>query len=384
MTPHDNVPAILERLIAFESISTSSNLDIIGFAKAWLESCGFRTHLLPDATGTKAGLVAQIGPDKPGGLVLSAHTDVVPVEGQNWSHNPFKLEKRGNRFFGRGTADMKGFIACVLALASTCPRKAFKHPLTIVLSYDEERGCLGIRQMVPHLPALLGQPRLCIVGEPTNMGVAVGHKGKVVWQAICRGQTGHSAMAPNYCNALHLAADLVTIIRNEQQTLKQSGARDDDYLIPYSTLHVGSVRGGGPVNMVPAEAYVEFEFRHLPADTPDVVLNKIQFAMKNAVECMQHEAAGCKTTEINAYPGLHIDPSHDAVKCVQALTSNQRISKVDYGTEAGFFAAMGIPTLVCGPGNMAQGHQPDEFIESDELFACSKFLKLLIEQTQKS
>ena len=373
---------VLDRLIAFPTVSARSNLEMADWITDFLRGLGFDCTRVPGPDGQKAGIYAQIGPRCDGGLILSAHMDVVPAEGQVWSRDPFRLTRADGRLFGRGTTDMKGFLAAALAVAQTAARAAGRgelaRPFLLSLSYDEELGCLGIRHMIGALPPVFGRAAACIVGEPTGMAIATGHKGKLALRADCRGQAGHSAMAPDYMNALHLAADLVGLVRTEQARLVQHGARDAAYDIPYSTLHVGRLAGGVALNIVPDHATMDFELRHLAADDPGLILQRLQDGAATLVAQAGHPAAAIGVATVNAYPGLETSVAAPAVKVAAAALPGAVLTKVPYGTEAGFFAAAGISTVVCGPGQMAQGHQPDEYIEETQLLACDTMLARLV------
>lgn len=372
---------LLARLVEFPTLSAASNLDLIGFVRDYLTQRGFAVTLIPDRSGTKAGLYAQIGP--PGaGVMVSGHTDVVPVEGQAWTRPPFRLTRDGDRVYGRGTTDMKGFVASVLALADRAAPRPLSEPLKIVLSYDEEIGCVGIRDMLDALPALMGAPRACIVGEPTQMQVATGHKGKSALGAVCHGQSGHSAAAPQFVNALHLATDFVGELRRIQQDLAENGARDPAYAIPYSTVHVGRMSGGTALNIVPGTATLDFEFRHLASDRAEDILNRIEQAARRAAEPYRtgYAEARIEVARHNSYPGLDVAEHADIVTYAKGLAQTDAVTRVGFGTEAGYFDQAGIPTVVCGPGSMdGQGHQPDEFLTLDALAGCDRMLDRLLD-----
>lgn len=369
---------ILDRLIGFDTVSARSNMGLVDYAEAHLRNCGFRVQRLPDPDGGKAGLYAEIGPPGAGAL-LSGHTDVVPVEGQVWSRDPFRLTLEGNRAYGRGTTDMKGFVASALALAQRAAAIELAEPLKIVLSYDEEVGCVGIARMLDRLTPMLGLPRACIVGEPTQMLVATGHKGKVALRAVCTGQAGHSALAPRFVNALHLAADFVTALRRLQDELATAGAQDPVYDVPCSTVHVGTLHGGRALNIVPDQAEMMLEFRHLAADRAEDLMARVQ-TEANRIGEAYGDAGGITVEQINAYPGLDVDPTDPVVAYACKLSGQSHTTKVAFGTEAGFFHALGIPTVVCGPGSMeGQGHKPDEFVTLDQLVACDTMLDRLLD-----
>ena len=317
------------------------------------------------------------------GVLLSAHTDVVPVEGQDWTREAFSLTREGDRLFGRGTTDMKGYVASVLALADRAARSNLKEPLKIVLSYDEEIGCVGIREMLDRLKPLIGQPRACFVGEPTEMQVATGHKGKAALRAVCHGQKGHSALAPQFVNALHLAADFLSGLRALQQDFAINGARDPAYSVPYTTVHAGKLSGGLALNIVPDRAEILFEYRHLAADDSEAILKRINQLARDVAEPFrkQWSDARIEVERYNAYPGLDVGLAAPVVNLAQKLASTNGTTKVAFGTEAGFFDGLGIPTIVCGPGSMeGQGHKPDEYMELSQLMACDAMMDRILSE----
>lgn len=363
---------VLERLVGFPTTPQVSNLDLIDYVETYLRDRGFALTRLPDASGEKAGIVATLGPEGQG-ILLSAHTDVVPVEGQEWTRAPFALSREKDRVYGRGTTDMKGYVASVLALADRAARVPLKEPLRIVLSYDEEIGCIGIRHMMGDLTPLIGQPRACFVGEPTSMQVAIGHKGKAALRAVCHGEAGHSALAPRFTNALHVATDFVNALRVLQDDLAANGARDEAYDIPYSTVHVGKLSGGTALNIVPDRARVLFEYRHLAADRAEDMRARIQ-------ACADAVTGQIEIEQLNAYPGLDVAAGADVVGFAKRMSQSNGTTKVPFGTEAGFFDALGIPTVVCGPGSMeGQGHKPDEYLELSELAACDAMMDRILD-----
>ncbi len=372
----------LEQLISFDTVSAKSNLKIIDFIEGFLRGRGARTSRIAGTAAGKCGLFAEIGPQIAGGVLLSAHTDVVPVEGQIWTRAPFILSREGDRLFGRGTTDMKGYIACMLAAADMAARMRLTEPLKLVFSYDEEIGCVGIREMLPKLIPYLGSPRACIVGEPTEMKIAVGHKGKAALRAVCHGQSGHSALAPKFVNALHLAVETVTGLRNVQDWYQKNGAHDPAYDIPYTTLHIGKMSGGMALNIVPDRAVIDFEYRHLAADAPSEIMSRITQVIYD-IEARYREIWSLARIEIdryNTYPGLDGAQNPDAEQLAQRLLKTKQTTKVAFGTEAGFFDGLGIPTIVCGPGSMeGQGHKPDEYLELSQIKACEKMLAGVVE-----
>ncbi len=372
----DPVLEILHRLIAFKTVSANSNLALIDYVQDFLQQRGFETHRLPDDTGQKAGLFATFGPAGDG-ILLSAHSDVVPVAGQTWSGDPFRLTAQGGKLYGRGTCDMKGYLAAMLACADKAVGMQLKAPLKLSISYDEEIGCVGIQQMKDRLAPLLGTPKFCVVGEPTQMQVAIGHKGKAAYRATCHGGQGHSAMAPLFANALHMAMDVGQALRDLQRDYAATGAQDAGYDIPHATVHLGKMSGGQALNMIPETADMAFEFRYLAEDSKTAFDDKLN-AAASRIAARYHELcpdASIDIETVTAYPGLSLDPDHSAVGFVKSLCASKEAIKVSYGTEAGVFAEMGIPTLVCGPGSMTdQGHKPDEYVELSQLKACQTML----------
>jgi acetylornithine deacetylase len=369
---------ILDRLVGFPTVSSHSNLDLIGWVQNLLTNAGFEVTRIWSPDRTKAGLFAQIGPKVAGGICLSAHSDVVPVDGQVWTRPPFQLTDEGGRIFGRGTTDMKGFLASALALAERIGTTPLSAPLSLAISYDEEIGCVGIQQMMPQLKALIGKPRAVIVGEPTSMQVAIGHKGKTALNVSCHGQAGHSALAPNFVNAIHVAAEFVQSIRDLQVKLA-NGPQDKDYSVPYSTLHIGQIIAGRALNIVPADAQLMMEFRHLRQTSADEILRQIQ-EVSNQVSQTFSTASPVTVAVVNAYPGLDIAASNPVIDWAKSMAGTTAITKVPYGTEAGFFSELDLNAIVIGPGDMvADGHRSDEGVEKTQLSACDGMMTRLFD-----
>lgn len=377
---------LLEKLIAFPTVSAESNLPMIAYLRDYLTERGFELHQIDDAIGQKAGLFACLGPRGPGGILLSGHTDVVPTEGQTWNRPDFELSLDTDRVYGRGTTDMKGFLASMLHAADLASKQPIKRALKLVFSFDEEIGCVGIQQMIGRLESTIGLPDIAIVGEPTSMQVAIGHKGKAAIQARCIGQSGHSALAPNFLNAIHLATDFVLALRAVQSDIATNGARDYAYDIPYSTLHVGKIQSGLALNIVPDTALIDFEYRHLAADKSEDIMGRINAAAEQVVVAHRSQFAGAAIglNRYNAYPGLDISADSDVISQVQHFAQSNAITKVAFGTEAGYFDALGIATVVCGPGNMAeQGHKPDEYLMLDQLSACDAMMRRIVDSLRE-
>jgi acetylornithine deacetylase len=378
-----NSTEILERLIALPTVSRDSNLQLISWVRGLLAEVDIECSLVRDDTGAKANLQATIGPAERPGVMLSGHTDVVPVDGQDWAHPPFVLTRRGERLYGRGAADMKGFVACALAAAVRAAGKRLRAPLHLAFSYDAEVGCIGVRRLIDVLGDAPVRPAFCIVGEPTSMAVATGHKGKTALRATCVGREGHSALAPLSLNAVHLGCDFVGVIRARQAEIAESGKRDGDYDVPYSTLHVGRISGGTALNIVPNRWEVEFEIRNLAADDPEWLVDGLRADAARIVEMARPQAAEAdiRIEVENSYPGLGTPPDAEVVAFVKSLTGANGTTKVAFGTEGGLFSErLGIPTVVCGPGSMAQGHRPDEYITEEQMARCDAMLDALLDR----
>ncbi|MEZ7812385.1 MAG: acetylornithine deacetylase [Paracoccaceae bacterium] len=377
MTQTTRTLEILERLVAFPTVSRDSNLDLIDWVQDLLATVGFEVTRIWSPDRQKAGLFARIGPNVDGGVCLSAHTDVVPVDGQVWTLPPFKLTDEGSRVFGRGATDMKGFLASALALAERAGKATLSIPLSLSISYDEEIGCVGIHQMMPEIKKLIGKPRIVIVGEPTSMQVATGHKGKAAFKVTCHGQAGHSALAPQFVNAIHVAADFVKQIRGLQDKLA-TGPLDNAYIIPYSTVHIGKITGGRALNIVPEHTEMDIEFRHLAETSAHQIQREIEDVAKWVGDAYS-PIPPIKVEPLITYPGLQVDPSNAIVAWASNLAGNVTTTKVPFGTEAGFFANLGLVTVVIGPGDMAiDGHKPDEGLCKAELEACDRMMENIL------
>jgi len=372
---------LLDKLVAFETVSKHSNLPLVDFAESFLAARGFACRRVYDATKLKANLIASLGPEGNDGIILSAHTDVVPAVGQTWASDPFRLRRDGDRLYGRGVADMKGFVAAALRIADRASSNRLDRPLHIALSHDEEIGCVGVRSLLDDLRQRKFSAALCVVGEPTSMQVGLGHKGKLSARAVCKGIGGHSAIAPLLLNAIHLASDVVAAIRLEQLELNAHGRRDDAYDVAYSTIHAGIIAGGTALNVVADTATVDFEIRHLAEDDPAGLLGRLEARVEAlmAPYRAQFPAASIDIEVLNAYPGFAIPLTAPAVAVLGTWLPSVETTKVSFGTEAGLYvAALDVPTVVIGPGSMDQGHKPNEFIDVAQLHACDAFLDGLL------
>jgi acetylornithine deacetylase len=372
---------ILARLIAFPTVSRDGNLALVDWVRGLLAGAGIAATVHPSPCGTKANLYARVGAAE-GGVLLSCHSDVVPVDGQAWTRPPFALTAEGGRLHGRGTTDMKGFVACALSAMLAAARRPPARPLHFAMTYDEELGCLGAPGMIDAMRAAGARPEMCLVGEPTRMAVATGHKGKRALRATCRGVGGHSALAPRALNALHLGADFVAALRALQARIAAGGPRDPDYDVPYATVHAGRMAGGRALNIVPDLCEIDFEIRWPACDDPDRWLGLLRADADRIAAAAGRPEAAVEIETLWGYPGLGTAEDAPVVGFFRDLTGgNGAPLKVAYGAEAGLFAErMGLPTVVCGPGDMAQGHQPDEWIEASQLAACDAMLGRLLDR----
>lgn len=371
--------ALLQTLVGFDTTSRESNLQLIAFVRDYLASHGVASELIYNEARTKANLFASIGPVEVPGIVLSGHTDVVPVDGQPWSVPPFELTERDGRLFGRGTADMKGYIACVLALVPALVAATLRRPVHIALSYDEEVGCLGVRSLLSVLAQRPVKPMLCIIGEPTELKPVLGHKGKLAMRCDVHGAACHSAYAPHGVNAIEHAAELIGELGRIGQRLRDK--QDARFDPPFSTVQTGVIGGGKALNIVPADCRFDFEVRALPGQAPQAVADELRaYAEQQVLPRMQavNAQSAIRFTELSAYPGLMTDQHSEAAELIAAFCGSRAFGTVAFGTEGGLFDAVGIPTVVCGPGSMDQGHKPDEFVSVAQLAQCDQMLHSML------
>lgn len=374
---------MLEKLISFNTVSSRSNLELITFVETYLGDLGISSARVPDETGTKAALHARVGPEVEGGVVLSAHTDVVPVAGQAWSQDPFAAWEEGGRLYGRGSADMKGFAATVLAKVPDFLNANLRRPIHIALSYDEEIGCFGAPPLVSDLLAREPRPAFAIVGEPTNMKVVTGHKGIAVFKTIIRGHPAHSSQLHRGVSAISAAAKLISWLDARTAENKANADPDCPFEPPYTTLHSGVIKGGEAHNITAEHCEFESDIRLLPGDSAETWIERYKaFAESDVLPDMLAISADCKITveELANVPGLTEEADGLAEAEVRRLTGDNARNVVVYATEGGIFQEHGLSTVVCGPGSIDQAHQADEFIELTELDRCASFLdKLAVE-----
>lgn len=372
---------LLRRLIAFDTQSFRSNLGFVEFVRGHLAAHGVESRLVPDDTGEKANLWAVIGPQDRPGIVLSGHTDVVPVAGQGWRHDPFGGAVEDGRIYGRGAADMKGFLACVLALVPELAEAGLKRPVILAFSYDEEVGCKGVPRLIEAMLAELPRPEACLVGEPTLMRLVDGHKGKAGYRCTVRGRAAHSALPGLGANAVIAAARIIGEIAAMGERFARAGPFMAGFDPPCHTAGVGRVEGGSQLNIVPERCSFEFEFRTLPGEDPLRFVREVEaFAQREVLPGLRARAPEAEIAfeEILAYPGLAPAGETAFARLCRELTGTAEPLRVAFGTEGGCFAARGIPTVICGPGDIGVAHKPDEHIELGQLEACDAFLRRLV------
>lgn len=373
---------MIRALVGFPTVSRDSNLELIDYLRDYLESFGADLRLTYDNDRRKANLFATLGQGD-GGIVLSGHTDVVPVEGQPWDSDPFTLRVEDARLYGRGTADMKSFIACVLAAVPMFMERGLRVPLHLAFSYDEEVGCLGVGRLIDDLTREGIRPRACIVGEPTLMRPVIAHKGKKSFRCTVKGLAGHSAYAPHGVNAVEYAADAVAFLRGMARRYRERGPYDRGFDVAHTTVHTGVIQGGTALNVIPHECVFDFEFRHLPGDDPGRALAEFENYIRTTLEPEMrkvHPEAGFLVEPLSGIPMLETSPESEVVALVQELSGEREFSKVSFGTEASFFQHAGIPTVVCGPGSIEQAHKPNEYVTLEQVGKCDAFLRRLADR----
>jgi len=379
MTSHFEPLELARRLIGFDTTSRGSNLALIDFAQELLEKAGARCRRTFDEGRNKANLFATLGPDGPGGYVLSGHTDVVPVDGQDWSSDPFKAEVRGDKLFGRGACDMKSFIAVALAMLPKIAAAKLTRPIHFALSYDEEVGCNGVRGLLDDLNTNGIKPALAIVGEPTLMKVVGAHKAGAVLHTHCHGREGHSSAPEKGANAVMLAGDFVRLLENVWDELRED--TDPRFDPPHSTVQANMIEGGTATNILARDALVTWEYRALPDRNAEAIVARVRsLAESEILPKYRRRAPEARLETIlhASYPGLVMDETSPAVRTALEITGANRAEAVSYGTEAGFFQQAGIPAVICGPGSIDQAHKADEFVALSELVACEAFLGKVI------
>jgi len=372
---------LIRELIAFPTVSRDSNLDLIDYVRELLRPLDADVRLTFDHDKRKANLFATLGPRGVPGIALSGHTDVVPIDGQDWASDPFVVEERDGKLYGRGTSDMKSFIACALAVVPELVQRGLKAPVHLAFSYDEEVGCLGVRDLLTDMAQAGIRPRSCIVGEPTEMRPVIAHKGKQSYRCTVRGLASHSAYAPYGVNAVEAAAEAITYLKQMARRHRDQGPYDRGFDVAYTTVHTGVINGGTALNIVPQDCVFDFEFRNLPGDDPDALLREFEAHVRKAIEPEMHDVdpqSGFSIVKMSEIPALDTGAETEVVGLAQELSGSGNIAKVSFGTEASQFQVAGVPTVVCGPGSIRQAHKPDEFVTLEQVARCEVFLRALI------
>ncbi len=376
-----NSEEILARLVSFDTTSTQSNLTLIDFVRNLLDDRGIDSLLVSSDDGSRANLYATIGPDDVGGVMLSGHTDVVPTRGQQWQSDPYQLRFTDDLLYGRGTCDMKGFIACALAALPDFCETRLQTPIHLAFSYDEEIGCVGARRLTDSMQGFEVKPQFGLVGEPTSMNMVLGHKGKLAYQVTVSGLSCHSAYITSGVNAVEYAAELIAFIKSMNRRVQEKYDLDPSYSVPYSTFHVGNIRGGTALNIVPVQCQFEFEIRNLPQQDLDELVHDIKHYARDVLltEMQQrYEDSNIEFNEISRYSGFTTANDADIVQYTRSINPVDQIGdNVSFGTEAGLFSDIGIHSVVCGPGSIDQAHKPNEFISREQLQVCDRMLQNL-------
>jgi acetylornithine deacetylase len=373
---------MVRRLVAFDTTSRDSNLALIDFVRDYLDGWGVQSELIYDRERRKANLYAAIGPAEKSAVILSGHTDVVPVDGQDWATDPFTVAEKNGCLFGRGTSDMKSFIAVALALVPEFLARGLKTPVHLAFSYDEEVGCIGVRDLIARLKERPVRPAACIVGEPTSMKPVIAHKGKHSYRCRVHGLEAHSALAHQGVNAVEAGAEIVAYLKAMARRKRDAGPFDHGFSPPYTTVHTGVIHGGTALNIVPRECSFVFEFRHIPADDPALLYAEVRRYAETALvpEMRQVSAAtGIDFEETTATPGLDMPPDDPLVHLAQALSGANDSGKVSFGAEAGLFQEAEIPTVLCGPGSIDVAHKPNEYVSLDQIRQCERFMRRLMD-----
>ena len=376
---------MIERLIAFNTVSRDSNMGLIEWVRDYLHGHGAKTRLTYDATGKKANLFATLGDSPKPGLILSGHTDVVPVDGQSWDTDPFVATEKDGKLYARGSADMKGFIGIILAQApkfvTALNGGRLDAPLHYALSYDEEVGCLGVRGLIQDLQENGIRPAGCVVGEPTSMQPIIAHKSTYRFRCAVHGREAHSSYVTFGVNAIEYAARLVVFIRQLADRLAQLETRDYGFTVPYSTLSTGVIRGGIAANVVPKDCEFVVDMRTLPGASSEALYQEIRAYAETLVREMQSvdPQSGIDMAWTSQTIGLAATEADAIVRWAMQLSNNNTVGKVSYGTEAGLFQQLGVPTVICGPGDIAEAHRPNEFVALDQLAQCEAFMNRILE-----
>jgi acetylornithine deacetylase len=376
---------LIRTLVGFDTTSRDSNLALIEWVRRYLTGFGIESTLTFDDDGRKANLFATLpardGNASHGGIVLSGHTDVVPVDGQPWDTDPFEVTVKDGCLYGRGVTDMKSFSAVGLSFIPEFLRRGLAKPLHFALSYDEEVGCIGVRRLIADIVARGVAPAGCIVGEPTGMETIVAHKGKKGWRCRVRGFEAHSSLTPLGVNAVQIACEIVAYVARRAREFRDAGRQDGAYDVPYTTVHVGVIRGGTALNIVPRDCTFDFEIRHLPFDDPDAFFADVRAFAATFVPAMHavNPDTWIEFDHLSTLPGFDTHDGSQITSLAHACNGTHDVGKVSFGTEASLFHGAAIPTVICGPGHIAQAHQPNEWVAIDQVAKCEAFMRRLVE-----
>ena len=374
------IEKLISKLISYKTISENENISLLNFISEYLSKYNVSSKII-NKTDNRANLYARLGPDVSGGIMFSGHTDVVPVEGQEWDSNPFVLKKRGEKLYGRGTADMKSFIAVTLSLVPKIVKLNLKKPIDLMFSFDEEIGCVGIQKAIPFIKKMKHKPSSCIVGEPTEMKVINQHKGKKNFLVIFNGIESHSSLVDKGVNSIKYAAKFIYFLKSVEEELKKKSNLNKSFDPPYASINIGKINGGLALNIIPKECKIEFEIRDLPNTDSEAIKNKINdFLYLNLEKEMKKENKACSINFhiTNNFPPLKTNQKDSLINlCLRSVNSN-KTGSVSFGTEAGVFDKIGIETIVCGPGSINQAHKPNEFINKNQIHKCEIFLEKII------
>jgi len=374
---------LLEKLVAFDSVSRNSNLPIIAFIEGYLGKYKVPCKRVPSPDGKKSNLLARIGPEVAGGIILSGHSDVVPVDGQEWGSDPFTLTKRGNKLYGRGTSDMKSFIAVCLAMTPEFLKLKLKKPLWLAFSYDEEVGCLGAPHLLKYIVKNIPKPTFAIIGEPTLMQVVTAHKGVMSFETTVYGLEGHSSQPQLGVNAVHVACDLVHFLSTMASELSKSGMHDKRFKPRYSTVHVGTIQGGSARNIIPRQCSFQWEIRPLPGENVGALIKRFDKhcqSLRKKIKIVSAKA-DIVTRPMSRMTGVTLPTTaHAACQTVMRAAQTNQDHAVSFGTEAGIFNEHGVPAILCGPGSIEQAHKPNEFIEITQIKKCVAFMSRLMNE----
>ena len=377
---------LIEKLVGFPTVSRDSNLALLDWVRDYLAGHGVESTYTWNDERTKANLWATLpsrdGNTTTGGVVLSGHTDVVPIDGQPWHTDPFRAVVSGDRVFGRGVTDMKSFSATGLAMVPEFLRRGLERPLHFALSYDEEVGCIGVRRLIADVVAKGIRPMGCIIGEPTGMRLVLAHKGKRIWRGHVRGWEAHSSLTPRGVNAVQIACEIVGYIGKRARQFREQGHRDEAYDVPYTTAHVGVIHGGTAVNIVPRDCSFDFEIRHLPKDDPEAFGRDVEAFAREFLPQMHavHPDTHIEFELLSVLPGMDTADGTPIATLAHACNGDADVGKVSFGTEASLFQGSDIPSVICGPGHIEQAHQPDEWVAIDQLARCEAFMRRLADR----